>query len=274
MVETIAWGFGLVEGPTVTPDGSLYVSDVLGGGVVRLSPDGERVTVVPKRRGVGGIALHADGGIVISGRDVLHVTPEGANRTLLAIDGLPGFNDLGVDPLGRVLVGAVRFFVFDPASTPVPGELWRIDGAGEASVVIDDVLHPNGVAVAPDGRSLWLSDTRRRQVVLADLDDSGAVVAQRRIDFPGPGHPDGLAFDVEGGVWIASAGGGEVIRFTADGTVSARLTVPARVVTSCCFAGTDLVVVSADNTEAPERGGSVFRCAAGVAGAPVPLVRI
>lgn len=273
MVETMAWGFGLVEGPTVAPDGSLYVSDVLGGGVYRLLPDGERVTVVPKRRGVGGIALHADGGIVISGRDVVHVADDGTNRTVLAIEGLPGFNDIGVDPQGRVLVGAVRFFVFDPASTPVPGEVWRIDAAGEASVVIDDVLHPNGVGVAPDGRSLWCSDTRRRQVVVADLVD-GVVTGVRRLEFPGPGHPDGLAFDVDGGVWIASAGGGEVIRFGSDGTVSARLAVPARVVTSCCFAGTDLVVASADNTEAPERGGSVFRCPAGVAGAPAPLVRI
>jgi sugar lactone lactonase YvrE len=53
--------------------------------------------------------------------------------------------------------------------------------------------------------------------------------------------------------------------------------VPARVVTSLCFAGNDrrdLVVVSADNTEAPERKGSIFRTRVAVAGAPVHPARL
>src|SRR5205807_631645 len=57
MVETLASGYGLVEGPTVDGDGNLYFSDVLGGGVYRRHPDGEIATVVPKRRGVGGVVL-------------------------------------------------------------------------------------------------------------------------------------------------------------------------------------------------------------------------
>src|SRR5688572_11654660 len=69
--ETLASGYGLVEGPTVDADGNLYFSDVIGGGVYRLDAAGGIDTVVPKRRGVGGIALHADGGVVASGRDLV-----------------------------------------------------------------------------------------------------------------------------------------------------------------------------------------------------------
>jgi gluconolactonase len=76
--ETLASGYGLVEGPTWAPDGSLYYSDVLGGGVYRRDPSGAIETVIPKRRGVGGIALHAEGGLVVGGRDLVHVR-DGAN---------------------------------------------------------------------------------------------------------------------------------------------------------------------------------------------------
>src|SRR5688572_14652385 len=61
-VEMLACGYGLIEGPRAAPDGSLYFSDVHNGGVRRLLPGGDIELVVPKRRGVGGIALHADGG--------------------------------------------------------------------------------------------------------------------------------------------------------------------------------------------------------------------
>ncbi len=39
-VETLAFGYGVIEGPRVAPDGSLYFSDVHNGGVRRLDPDG------------------------------------------------------------------------------------------------------------------------------------------------------------------------------------------------------------------------------------------
>src|SRR5262249_18036230 len=99
VVETLASGYGLVEGPTVDGDGNLYFSDVLGGGVYRRGSEGEITTVVPKRRGVGGIVLHADGGIVVSGRDIVHVR-EGENRRLLAVDSVLGWNDIGAGSAG------------------------------------------------------------------------------------------------------------------------------------------------------------------------------
>ena len=41
--------------------------------------------MVPKRRGVGGIALHRDGGVVISGRNICHVK-DGETRNVFAVD--------------------------------------------------------------------------------------------------------------------------------------------------------------------------------------------
>ena len=272
--ETLASGYGLVEGPTWAPDGSLYWSDVLGGGVFRRDATGAVTTVVPKRRGVGGIALHADGGLVLGGRDLVHVR-DGVSRTLLAIEGLPGWNDLCADARGRVWAGSVRFRVFDPDAVPVPGECWRLDGAGSASRMYDGVLHANGIALSPDERWLAHSDTRGRVLWAHALDADGNVSARRA--FAVDGAPDGLAFDASGCVWVAIADGGRVDRFTPAGRVDRSLEVPARVVTSVCFAGADrreLIVVTADHAREPSLRGSVLRTRVDVTGAPVPLARI
>ena len=84
-IEMLAYGYGLVEGPRVDGEDNLYFSDVHNGGVHCRRPDGTIETVVPKRRGVGGIALHADGGLVISGRNICHVR-DGETRIVFAPD--------------------------------------------------------------------------------------------------------------------------------------------------------------------------------------------
>jgi len=273
--ETLASGYGLVEGPTVDDAGNLYFSDVLGGGVYRLAPDGGEVTtVVPKRRGVGGIALHADGGVVVSGRDLVHVR-EGATRPLFRIEGLPGWNDLCTDASGRVYAGALRFMVFDPEAEPVPGECWRVDAEGRATQLYGGVLHANGIALSPTEDRIYHSDTRAGVVHVHDLIDDEAVNA-RRFEFDA-GAPDGMAIDEAGGVWVASAGGGCVVRLTPEGGVDRRMDVPARVVTSLCFGGPDhrrLYVTTADNTDDPALRGCVLRTETDVAGAPVHAARV
>jgi gluconolactonase len=272
--ELLASGYGLIEGPTLAPGGGLYFSDVLGGGVYRLAPNGAIETVVPKRRGVGGIAAHADGGVVCSGRDLVHVK-DAVTRTLFAIDGLPGWNDLCTDSRGRVYAGAVRFRVFDPGVTVVPGECWRVEAAGHATELYRDVLHANGIALSPDERALAHSDTRGERVIVHALRPDGSVAERRHI--PVSGHADGLAFDETGAFWVALAGAGRIDRFTLGGERIGSLEVPARMVTSLCFAGSDLrdlIVVSADNTLEPGGKGAVMRTRVPVAGAPVHPARV
>jgi gluconolactonase len=203
--EIIASGYGLVEGPTVTSDGGVYFSDVLGGGVYRVDPSGAITTVVPKRRGVGGIALHADGGIVCSGRDLVHVR-DGETTTVFARDGILGWNDLCTDSQGRVYAGSLRFPVFDRDAEPVPGECWRVDVRGEGRELYGDVVHANGIALSPDERTLYHSDTRSSAVIVHTLSADGTATDRRVIDTSDSGPPDGMAVDDAGGIWIALVG--------------------------------------------------------------------
>jgi gluconolactonase len=266
--EVLAHGYRLAEAPTLDRDGTLVFSDVLGGGIYRWDGSGAVSTVVPKRRGVGGIVVHADGGFVCSGRDVLHVAGPSESRTVLHVDGVAGWNDLCTDGSGNVYAGALRFSVFDPAAEAVAGELWRVDGGGAAPLV-DDVVHANGVAWSPDGGTLYLSDTRRQQLIMFAPEQG----SRRDVDVSALGHPDGMAVDEHGAIWLALVRGG-IARLTPAGEVDQLLETPSAFTTSCCFDGRDLVVTTGNHSEHAELGGCVLRTTVSVAGAPVAPARV
>lgn len=274
--ETLATGYGLVEGPRVDAENRLFFSDARNGGVFCRSADGSTETVVPKRRGVGGIALHADGGIVISGKNICHVR-DGESRTVFAREDTPGFNDLFTDADGRVLVGSQKFNPFAEGERNVPGELYRVSGQDRAEVLYGDVLLTNGIGFSPDGRSLYHSDSTRGHVILHDVGDDGSVSNRRALTETPGGAPDGLAVDEAGCIWVAVYGASAVMRFTPAGVLDLQLEVPAKAVASLCFGGPDrrdLYVVTGDNTEDRSLGGSVFRTRSDVAGLPAPLARV
>ena len=106
-LETLAHGYGLIEGPRVDERNRLYFSDVPNGGVYRRSPDGGVETLIPRRRGVGGIALNEAGGIVCSGRSLICWDEATRQSRDLFTEwegrALRGLNDLTVDAAGQRL---------------------------------------------------------------------------------------------------------------------------------------------------------------------------
>jgi gluconolactonase len=272
--ETLAYGYGLIEGPRVDGAGNLYFSDVTNGGVYRRRPDGSVDTVVPKRRGVGGIALHADGGLVISGKNICHVK-HGTTRILFARDDAPGFNDLFTDAQGRIYTGTMKSDPFKLEGARVAGECWRIEAEGKATQLYGGVSLTNGIGFSPDGRTIYHSDTAQGCVLVHELDAAGRATPRTPIRVEG--GPDGLAVDAEGGIWVALYRAGAVQRYQPDGRPERRAQVPARAVTSLCFGGgdlRDLYVVTADNTADASRRGSVFRMRSEIAGLPAPFARL
>jgi gluconolactonase len=271
-MEIVASGYQLAEAPVAVDDGGVVFSDVLGGGVHRWSPaTGSVETVVPKRRGIGGMARHADGGLVLSGREVIHVLGD-ATRTIYAPSaesGVTGLNDLTVDPDGRLVVGQLRFRPF-AGEPPVPGEFVTVSD-GAAAEVVGEVLWANGCAFAPDGTTFYGCDYQRGVVLAADRRPDGTYGPARIAVTSPSGAADGLAVDETGALWVALGPGG-VGRFTPDGRLDRALDVPASFVASLCFGGadgTDLFITTADNTRDPSAGGVVLRTAAGVAGCPI-----
>lgn len=258
---------GLLEAPRAADGDCILYSDVLGGGVYRVPVAGDREpeTVLAKRRGIGGQVTHRDGGIVVTGRGVVHVDGDD-QRELLALDGVAGFNDVTTDSAGRVLAGALRFRPF-AGEDPVPTEVWRIVAPGVAEVAAEGVDWPNGIALTPDDSAMYVSDTANGVVcVFRAGSTSGDVFTSVT-----SGAVDGLALDEEGGVWVALGDGG-VARFEPDGSLDGFVDIPSAFVSSLCFGGRDcrdVYITTADNPLDPDKGGTVFHARSEVPGIEV-----
>jgi gluconolactonase len=280
-MQRLAEGYGLIEGPVWDPARGLYFSDVLNGGVFLLDRAGKISPAVPKRRGIGGMALHAAGGLVVGGRDIAFVSlRDGSTRSLLALDAIPGatgFNDLTTDAAGRIYVGSLAFRVFG-SETPKPGHLHVIDLDGRMRTLSDGVLLTNGLGFSPDGKRLYHSDARAGLVRVYDARPDGSVGPWRTFATLESGAvPDGLKVASDGSVWVADAHGGRVVVFNPDGSHRRDVAVPLPMVTSLCFGGDDLrdlYIVTGSRGGPSENCGSIFRTRSEVAGLALPVARV
>jgi D-xylonolactonase len=279
-MERVATGYGLIEGPVWDPARGLYFSDVPNGGVHLLDRTGKVTLAVPKRRGIGGMALHANGGLIVGGRDIAWVSlADGMTRTLLPLDAIPGatgFNDLTTDRAGRIYVGSLAFRVFG-GEEPRPGHLHVIDLDGTMRTLSDGVMLTNGLGFSPDGRRLYHCDARAGIVRVYDVNADGSVGAWKTFASLAPGVPDGLKVASDGSVWVADAHGGRVAVFEPDGKHRQDVAVSLPMVTSVCFGGDDLrdlYIVTGSRGGPHENCGSIFKTRVDVAGLPLPPARV
>lgn len=282
-METLATGFDLLEGPVWDPRGGLLFSDAKAGGVYRLDADGTVATVIPHRRGMGGLALHERGGLVVSGRNIAY-KPLDAGETRVLLEGDPGgdpangnvgFNDITTDAAGRVYAGSLGSSPF--GAERKPGALFVIDRDGSVRRLAEGVKLTNGLGFSPDGKRLYHSDSGDQTVYVYDVAADGGVTNRRPFATLAEGIPDGLAVSEDGAVWVAAAYDSAVLVFEPDGTLRRRIAFPLPMVTSLCFGGDDLrtlYVVTGSEGAPTERSGTVYRLRAGVPGLPVSPARV
>ncbi|TAK35924.1 MAG: hypothetical protein EPO21_04570 [Chloroflexota bacterium] len=273
-MEILTTGHGLLEGPVIDSAGGLIFSDVTLGGVKRLDPSGTVETIVPGRRGIGGLALHVNGGLVLSGRNVAFKAPGRETVVLLGDDpehDILGFNDLTTDAVGRVYVGSLAFRAI-AGQEAKPGALHLLDLDGSTRVVSSGILVTNGLGFSPDGRRLYHCDSVPQLVWVYDVDSDGELQDRRVFARIEGGIPDGLVVSADGAVWVAVYQGGHIVIFEPDGSVRSRIEAPASTVTTLCFAGDDgrdLYVLTGPSGAPSDVGGGVYRTRVDVPGLPV-----
>jgi sugar lactone lactonase YvrE len=190
---------------------------------------------------LGSLALVDDGSHLLAlDLTLCRRAPSGELSLLAQVErGLDNrLNDGRVDARGRFWVGTMDNQLHQPN-----GALYRVDPDGHVQRMLDGVIVSNGIAFAPDGRSMVFTDTRRHVTWCFDLDLDAGTLSNRRVfaDHSASGErPDGACVDADGCIWTAFFAGRRVVRHRPDGTIDLVVPMPVTNPTCVCFGGPDL----------------------------------
>jgi sugar lactone lactonase YvrE len=238
-VDVVSEGHAFLEGPR-WHGGALYASDFFTRSVLRWDGDGSPTTVCEVEAQPSGLGWTPDGDLLVVSmvdRRLLRKTADGLAEVASLRDVAPWHcNDMVVDAAGRAYIGN---FGWDESTDPriVSTTVSRVDPDGTVRVVADDLVCPNGMALSPDGRTLFVNETFAARVTAFDVDDAGDLSGRRvwasfadrefatvteALD-SGVLLPDGMALDQEGAIWLADCHGHGATRVAAGGEVLERI---------------------------------------------------
>ncbi len=226
------------EGPTVAPDGTVYFSDITfthqtdmqAGHIMRYNPETDETTVFRSPSGMSnGMKFDAQGRLVVAegadfgGRRITRTDMTTGKSDIIAglYEGKPlnSPNDLTIDEQGRIYFTDPRYVGQESVEQPVMG-VYRIDTDGSVHLIIADSSKPNGIAVSPDQKTLYVGSNDSgsfrdmpddlptylvRMALLAyDLSPDGtATFRETLVDYAPEHGPDGFEVDVEGNLYVA-----------------------------------------------------------------------
>jgi gluconolactonase len=277
-IRELASGLQFPEGPVAMDDGSVLLVEIARGTLSRVTTDGRVQVVADLGGGPNGAAIGPDGAVyVCNNGGFRYVTQPGDclrpvaqaddysggriervnldtgtfERVIDQVDGiaLKGPNDLVFDADGGLWftdLGKVRAQEMDRGGVFYTG----IDGRG-ARVVAHPAMTPNGIALSPDGRTLYYAETEGARLWAFDVAGPGQV---NKLPWPSPqgarlvvaapgGHYqrfDSIAVDAFGNILVATLLHGGVSVVASDGSLCSHVPLPDRYVTNVCFGGREL----------------------------------
>lgn len=238
-IEKLADGFHWSEGPvwlrrekallfSDVPENTIYRWSAEKGITVFLKPSGWTGDPAQTREGSNGLTLDAEDRLVLAqhgDRRVARLAPgsDGFSTLVERYDGkrFNSPNDLCFDRAGRI------YFTDPPYGLPkgVEPELgfcgvYRLDTNGTVTLITRELERPNGVALSPDQRTLYVANSHppRPIIWVIPLSEDGTP-GKGRVFFDAsslmkkdrPGIPDGMKIDTEGNLWATGPGGVLVI---------------------------------------------------------------
>ncbi len=258
-VERLYTGCRWAEGPVWFGDGRyLLWSDIPNNRILKWEEETGRVSVYRRPSEFGnGNTRDRQGRLVTcehGGRRVTRTQIDGSISVLA--DSWQGRqlnspNDVVVKSDGSVWFtdppfGILGNYEGHKAEPEVEQAVYRLDGeSGEATIVADDVLGPNGLCFSPDEGLLYVVESRgvpNRKIVVYEVSDNGREISNKRvlIDAGPGGTPDGMRCDIDGNLWCGWGMGSEeldgVLIFAPDGAKIGRIALPERCA-NVCFGG-------------------------------------
>jgi|TARA_B110000438_G_scaffold103391_1_gene102207 gluconolactonase len=275
-IDRLASGLMFPEGPAIGPDGQLYVTEIAGQRISKISDTGVVSTFAETSGGPNGAAFDSAGNLLIcnnggrwptdmpstkgagpvengSGRMQIINTAGIVDDFLFEIDGVPlnAPNDVCVDSYGG-------FYFTDPIwSGLVGGErdggpVCYVDTNGRATRVAGGIGFPNGLGVRDDGRVLVVCESLTGALLSFQIEAPGVLSSTSKLNgmIGRRSVPDGFCFDVSGRIIVAGHGSNNLFVLDGrDGRPIEVIELPEPGATNCCFGGTDfktLYVTSSD----------------------------
>jgi gluconolactonase len=214
--ELVCDGFTFTEGPLWHPDGFLLFSDI------------DNCRIHRWRDGICDVFRHPSGqsnGLTLDReRRLLACEHENRRVSRSAIDGAPAPlathyegrrlnspNDIVVRSDGRIFFTDPPYGITEEQRELPFNGVYTMDAEGAGlRLLIDDFDLPNGLALSPDERTLYIDDTDRLHVRAFDVAADGTLSGGRVFaEMRDGGRPDGMKVDRDGRVWV-SAGGVQV----------------------------------------------------------------
>ncbi|CAA9536772.1 MAG: Gluconolactonase [uncultured Sphingomonadaceae bacterium] len=275
-VEVLGEGYGWAEGPVwVGRGGFLLFTDVPGNRIWRWSPAaGVGLFMEPSglagpvpagvnEAGANGLALDARGRLLMAdsgSRAIARVDLATRAKTILA-DRVGGKrfnspNDLVVARSGAIYFTdppyGLKGIQASPLREMAMQGVYRLDPDGRVSVIDDGLSLPNGIALSPDGRTLYvsMSDKDRPEILAYALDRAGRATGSRvfhdmRPHMGRPGLPDGMDVAASGHLFATGPGGVHVL---APGGKLLGVVSTGKPIANCCLGenGRSLFMTSHD----------------------------
>lgn len=282
------WAVGATLGEGVlwhAESASVYFVDIKQQCIYRCAADGSERHEWSAPRQVGFIVPTAAGGFVCGMQGGLEYFDErsGSFTPLYAVEPTQPanrINDGFVDGQGRLWFGTMD----DDEASPT-GSLYRLGSDNRLVASDNGYVITNGPAASPDGHTLYHTDTLGKKTYAFDLEPDGRLHSKRVFaSFEGgEGHPDGMAVDAEGCVWIAQFGGWRIDRYSPQGELLSSVPFPCSNVTKLAFGGPDLrtvFVTTARKGLSPEQllrqpaAGALFSFRSDVPGLPGNAVKL
>lgn len=225
-VQLLASGLQGTEGPIAAPDGTFLFTEQNANRITRIGADGRVTPYLSNSNGTLGLAYDARGRLIAAQGTNPQIAVLSPTRDVLAdsFDGMPLLrpNDLVVDGRGGI-------YFTDPGPIPQPGQTLNlprkpavlyIRPEGGVIRIAEDIVIPNGLVLSPDGRILYVADSRAETLLAFDVQPDGTVKNRRIFGLlqgleKSPdgfrGSADGITVDSEGRVYAATRAGVQVI---------------------------------------------------------------
>ena len=245
--QQLATGFVFTEGPLWVAEGYWLFVDVRTSHVYRLVPGGEAEVVRANSDQSNGMTYDMQGRILVCEMESRQVQRWESDGSLTPIathwDGkrLNRPNDVICASNGDV-------YFTDPGIRMEEHEkeldffgVYRLSPGGDLQPIVRDFEFPNGLALSPDERTLYVANTRPNMLIRAfDVQSDGSVAngrvfAELVSDAP-EGAPDGMKVDTEGRVFCTGPGGCWV--YSPSGEHLGTIVLP-EVPANCAFGGDD-----------------------------------